>query len=357
MKPAHHRPPRGFTLIELLVVIAIIGILAAILLPALARAREAARRSSCQNNLKQWGVVLKMYAGENKDFYPPSATAVANDIIWQASFNGKVLYPDYWTDPNIALCPSDNLTNFYNNFKALDVNGVVTSDYAAMVKAAGNGFYRGDPAALSCSTAILSLAPSYAYIAWASSTASQLSAVVGSKGINALTKYPTRSLYGEGPSQLAQIGCGFAIAQWDPRAGDEDLPHMPFVQEVCAPTGAGAQNTDDNGSPLPTTYYRLRDGIERFFITDINNPGASSRAQSTIAAMFDAWAGLGFFGAAGFAPSTLQYNHIPGGSNVLFMDGHVDFIRQNAAYPVKNSAPGTLGEKCDCVLSLAVGIG
>jgi prepilin-type processing-associated H-X9-DG protein len=71
------------------------------------------------------------------------------------------------------------------------------------------------------------------------------------------------------------------------------------------------------------TAYRLREGIERFFITDINNPAASATAQSGVWVMWDI-----------LSTDPSKFSHIPGGSNVLFMDGHVEFIKFPGEMPV-----------------------
>lgn len=85
-----------------ILVIVIIGILAAILLPVLADARESARRSACSNNLRQMGLVMQIYAAENKGRFPRIDNVKGNFI-----FEGDQIYPEYLTDVDVLGCPSD----------------------------------------------------------------------------------------------------------------------------------------------------------------------------------------------------------------------------------------------------------
>jgi prepilin-type N-terminal cleavage/methylation domain-containing protein/prepilin-type processing-associated H-X9-DG protein len=115
-------PHRGFTLIELLVVIAIIAILAAILFPVFAQAREAARRTQCASNIRNLGAAMLMYTQDYDEQVPLAAYAVGFDFLtWHD------LTDPYVKNKGIWICPSSQVSK-------TDSNGRATAHFAYNVR-------------------------------------------------------------------------------------------------------------------------------------------------------------------------------------------------------------------------------
>ncbi|SPE59052.1 conserved exported hypothetical protein [Verrucomicrobia bacterium] len=100
---------RAFTLVELLVVVAILALLAALLLPGLARGKETARSTSCLNNLRQWGLAHRMYADDNKDFLPRRGQGVQPLAEIDRPEDWFNALPVYFGLPSFAQMATNNL--------------------------------------------------------------------------------------------------------------------------------------------------------------------------------------------------------------------------------------------------------
>jgi len=349
-----NKSDRGLSLFELLVVIVILYILAVVILPFPGRSPEAARRASCANNLKQYGLSLKMYAMENEGgHYPPMQVEITpperinpnhpspskwNSFTYTFAPRALAIYPEYMSDVKVTICPSDSSNSLAEK-----------DDLTCIV--ADNSWDQGSTKSAITDGCMDEAANSYIYLNWVFDKLEQEDPVtmdfplqlqhswlaVGPKidftpppseePIWFPTQLAATLAAAQNKSFLAfedafantKNGHQRFLAPWDDDLTLDETVIDLFDETI--PYGNGSSNT----------VFHLMEGVERFLITDTNGIESGAMVLSNIAIMLD---------KPGYVPAT--FNHIPGGSNVLYLDGHVEFLKYNTEAPINNGVTRTL---------------
>jgi prepilin-type processing-associated H-X9-DG protein len=293
-----------------------------------------------------------MFAGENDGDFPVLQNVLPGFRDELLGPDMRQLYPDYLNDPAITICPSDpGVESVAWGQVALPMEEGVEEIQALI----SSGQATGD-----CMISHLSYPRSYIYFGFAT--------------LNPTVASEAWYCYEEAAEELRNqhdieqfrldLGqeCPYNEAFYDDD-GQTITGMFAVDKEQRWQAGVDAGVLTSNGDAyfgnLGRQYlivgvgpdgrwqyaddyaYRIRESIERFFITDINNPGSGMAAQSSIPVMMDGWgvdrktSDTGGTNAYDDAAAIEQFNHVPGGSNVLYMDGHVEFVRYDSKHPVK----------------------
>ena len=237
------------------------------------------------------------------------------ELVWAMGPCVSTIYPEYLTDPSIVVCPSDS------KFTTDNLKNQETGEFEFNIPYSKGG----EPS----DRGVLLVDGSYQYLGWVFDRIGDNynTRLWGSSPLTAW--FPWVPLDAAVPAQFLDL-CDYVFYEKVTEALSLPPYRVPdFIRGVAAsdvPVDTG------NGNGGGGTVYRLREGIERFMITDINNPAGSARAQSEIPIMWDVVTTI-----------VSAFNHIPGGSNVLYMDGHVQFQRYPGEPPVSKNMAVALG--------------